>query len=419
MSKQYIPEMPTLFDANRDEQAQDLLIRARVAMIRHHPFWGIMALRLKLVNADNWCSTLATDGKHFYYNSKFVTHIGDTNKLMWGFAHETLHCVYDHMQRTESRDPKLSNIAQDFVINGELYQFKVGTPIDEVKICFDKKYFGWTFEEVYDDLLKNQKKINIDQLADMVFDMHLDKANADGEGQGGDGEGSGPPKISDEDREKIRNDIRDALVEATKAAMNDADKGAGNIPGGIQRFVKDLLNPKLDWKSLINVKTQSLIKHDYTYRKLNRKYMSSGFIFPGQDQSERIDIDVAIDTSGSISNEQLKEILSEVAGIMQSYEDYQLRIWQFDTKVYGYDVFTSDDGRDILSYEVYGGGGTNFVANWEFMKAEGIEPELFIVFTDGEPFGSWGDPEYCDTLWIINNKYRKVEPPFGQFAYYE
>jgi predicted metal-dependent peptidase len=153
---------------------------------------------------------------------------------------------------------------------------------------------------------------------------------------------------------------------------------------------------------------------------MNKKYAQQGIIIPGLNQQESIDVCVAIDTSGSISQQILEEQLSEVLGIMEMYDEFTIRIWQFDTGVYGYAEFTKDTASDIMSYEVRGGGGTDFDANWTFMKEEGIEPQLFIMFTDGEPFRSWGDENYCDTLFIINNKYNKgIVPPFGTYAYYD
>lgn len=105
---------PIEYDAKRDALARDRLIQARVAMLIRHDFWGKMATRMRLINADAWCPTLATDGRDFYYNSDFVLSLGSIDKVIFGFAHEVLHCIYDHIPRTGDRDRKLSNIAQDY-----------------------------------------------------------------------------------------------------------------------------------------------------------------------------------------------------------------------------------------------------------------------------------------------------------------
>jgi predicted metal-dependent peptidase len=412
---------PIEFDANRDYLARDRLIQARVAMLIKHDFWGKMATRMRLINADAWCGTLATDGKNFYYNSEFVLSLGSIEKVIFGFAHEVLHCIYEHIPRTGDRNRKISNIAQDYVINADLVHYNVGKPIDEVKIIYDKKYFNWSFEAVYDELYENADKINIDELFEMLLDDHIEPGD-EGSGGGDDGGAAGDngdvstkkPSLTKEQKEMIRDEIREAVLQAAQSS------GAGNLPGGIQRIVNNLTAPKMDWRSLINMKIPSLAKNDYTYQRVNKKYMHSGIIMPGLNREEAIDICIAVDTSGSITQEVLEDQISEVLGIMDMYEEFTIRIWQFDTGIYGYAEFTKDNASDLLTYEVKGGGGTDFDANWQFMKSEGIEPQMFIVFTDGEPWSSWGDADYCDTLWIINNKRNKeIVPPFGTYANYE
>ena len=408
---------PMEYDAKRDALARDRLIQARVAMLIRHDFWGKMATRMRLINADAWCPTLATDGRDFYYNSDFVLSLGSIDKVIFGFAHEVLHCIYDHIPRIGERDRKLSNIAQDYVINADLVHYNVGKAIDEVQIIYDKKYFNWSFEAVYDELLQNADKIDINELFEQLLDDHIDPED----GEGGDDDDSNEngvsksrPRLSKEQREAIKDEIREALLQAAQSS------GAGNLPGGIQRIVNKMTAPKMDWRTLINMKIPSLAKNDYSYQRFNKKYMQSGIIVPGLNRQEAIDVCIAIDTSGSITQKILEEQLSEVLGIMDMYDEFTIRIWQFDTRTYGYAEFTKDTAADIMNYEVKGGGGTSFEINWQMMKEEGIEPQMLIVFTDGEPFGSWGDDSYCETLWIINNKHNKgIVPPFGAYAYYE
>lgn len=407
------------FDAKRDAQARDRLVQARVKMLMTKDFWGKLATRMKLINADEWCATLATDGKNFYYNSAFVLSLKSIDKVVFGFAHEVLHCIYDHIARTGSRNKQLSNIAQDFVINADLVQHKVGDKIDEIDIIYDAKYYGWAWEAVYDELMKNAKQINIADLADMLLDDHLDEQPGDGEGEGngdkGDGVSTKKPILSKEERDRIKDEFREAILQAAQGAK------PGSLPSGVERLVRNLTAPKMDWRSLITMKIPSLAKNDYSYQRPNKKYQFSGIVMPGLQREEAIDVCVAIDTSGSISQQQLEEVLSEVVGLMEMYEEFTLRIWQFDTQVYGYETFTKDTASDMMSYQIKGGGGTSFQCNWDFMKAETIEPKLFIMFTDGESYDGWGEEGYCDdVIWIINNKWNKgIEPPYGAWAYYE
>jgi predicted metal-dependent peptidase len=131
-----------------------------------------------------------------------------------------------------------------------------------------------------------------------------------------------------------------------------------------------------------------------------------------------IDIAIAVDMSGSITNDQARDMFGEVKGIMEQFQDFKVKLWCFDTNVYNYAEFDNTNIDDIMTYEPKGGGGTDFMCNWKFMKENDICPERFVMFTDGYPWDSWGDPDYCDTVFIIHGP-DTIEPPFGTWAHYK
>jgi predicted metal-dependent peptidase len=133
---------------------------------------------------------------------------------------------------------------------------------------------------------------------------------------------------------------------------------------------------------------------------------------------EMIDIAVSIDASGSMSDAMLKDFLSEVQGIMDSFPAYKIHIVTFDTVVYNPAQYDSDNLDSICDYEIKGGGGTDFDSVFNYFKENDIQPKRHIMFTDGYPGGSWGDEQYCDTVFIMHGT-TSIVPPFGQFAYYE
>jgi len=122
--------------------------------------------------------------------------------------------------------------------------------------------------------------------------------------------------------------------------------------------------------------------------------------------------------SGSISDAQAKDFLSEIKGIMEEYREFNIKIWCFDTSIYNEQSFDGYNIEEFDEYEPMGGGGTDFDANWEYMKEHDIVPKKFIMFTDGYPWDSWGDADYCDTVFVIHGN-DKIVPPFGEVAYYE
>jgi len=393
-------------DPKIDAAAREKLITARIGLLLKAPFFGNLATRMGLINADDWCPTAATDGRRFYYNSEFVNNM-PLKQVEFLVGHEVLHAVYDHMGRRDSRDPKIWNIADDFCVNADLIEQRIGEKITVVGLLYDPKYRGMSAEEVYDDLMKNANKINMDDLAKMLLDDHLD-----GEGDEQDGEGGKKPKLSESEKKAIRDEIKDAVLQAAQAA------GAGNLPSGVKRLIKDMTEPQISWKELLEQQIQSTIKNDFTFARPSRKGWHMDAILPGMKPGETIDVCVAIDQSGSISGEDSKCFLSEIRGIMESYDEYNIRVWCFDTEIYNDQEFNSDNMCDIAEYEPQGGGGTDFMANWSYMKEHGIEPKKFIMFTDGMPFGEWGEENYCDTVWIIKGN-PECEPPWGIWAHYE
>jgi predicted metal-dependent peptidase len=401
-------------DPKLDREVREKLITARVGLLLRASFFGNLATRLKLVNADEWCPTAATDGRNFYYNSRFINMLRP-KEIEFLFGHEVLHCVYDHFGRRGDRDPQLFNIANDYCVNADLKKHNVGEFITTVPCLYDKKYDGMSSEEIYDLLMENAEKVDIGKLIQQLLDEHLDgDGDDDSDGDGDkDGEGKSRPKLSAADKQAIRDEIKEAVLAA--AAASD---GAGNLPAGVKRLIQDLTEPKMNWRELLRMQLESTIKSDYTWMRASRKGWHMDAVMPGMQLEPMIDIAVAIDTSGSIGEAMLKDFLGEIQGIMDSFPAYRIHVFCFDTEVHNPAQYNSENLDVITEYEPAGGGGTDFTAIYDYLKAEEIEPKRLVVFTDGYPFGSWGDENYTDTVWILHGT-TSIVPPWGQFAYYE
>ncbi len=453
------------------------VLKASIYLLLHEPFFGqlVSRLDLELLDEDNtWCPTAATDGMKIYFNRGFV--LGCSNmELVFVLGHEVLHCLYDHLGRRQGRDPQIWNMANDYIVNYTLKQHKLGTM--RAGWLYDDRFTDeMSSEEVYSILMKNSVEV------EMTLDVHLEATNGnsddgddgdDGDGDDGDqgqsgggggsgdgdeeGEGSGsgsgsgegdgdedgdgdggdegkdgkggggqkkvkmrvtgkdgPPKLTKDELEEVRNRLRAAAIQAMQ------NVGAGNVPAGVMRRLGDLIEPKMDWRSLLDSHIRSAVKDDYTFQRMSRRDGLSGVILPAQDVLETVKVDVAVDTSGSMGEEMLRDIFSEVKGIMQSFPDFVLNVWTFDTQVYGFKEFTPQNIDQIDDYaaKAQGGGGTMFECNWTFMRQNEITPDRFVMFTDGYPCGTWGDPEYCDTLFVVHGN-TKIKAPFGTTAYYE
>jgi len=392
----------------------DKLTTARVGLLLKAPFFGNMATRMQLIDASEWCPTAATNGRNFYYNKKFIEKLS-VKKLEFLFGHEICHCVFDHFGRVGSRDRQLSNIAQDYAVNQILVDERIGEKITEVKICYDPKYRGLAWEEIYDQLYEKAEKISMPDLLKQLGDLLDEHINEDGNspGEGKEGEGKdGKPGMTKEEAQAIRDEIKEAMIQSAAAA------GAGKVPAGIQRMIKDMTEPKISWRDLVRQEIQSIIRNDYSFTRPNRKSMHSGAILPGMKEATTIDIGISIDMSGSIGMEDATVFLSEVKGIVDQYEDFKINLWCFDTEIYNHKEFSQDNAEELFEYEPQGGGGTDFEVNWTFMQENGIQPKKFIMFTDGYPCGGWGDEDYCDTIFIVKGN-TEAEAPFGQTVIYE
>ena len=398
-------------DPKLDREVREILVTARVGMLLRASFFGNLATRLKLINADEWCATAATDGRNFYYNTRFIKML-KPKEVEFLFGHEVLHVVYDHFGRRGDRDPLLSNVAADYCVNADLKKHRVGEFITSVPCLYESKYEGMSYEEVYDDLYKNAEKIDINKLIEKLLDDHMD-GDDEGDGDSRDGKGgSKRPKLTAEEKAAIRDEIKEAMLSAAQTC------DAGNLPAGVKRIIQDLTEPKMNWRELIRQQIESTVKSDFTWLRSSRKGWHMDAVMPGMKTQEAIDICVMVDMSGSISERQGRDFISEVKGIMETFEDYRIHIGCFDTEVYNMQMYTADNLEDISEYKLAGGGGTDFDCFFDFFKKEEIEPKKLVVFTDGYPGGSWGDPNYCDTVWVIHGD-KNPNPPFGVWALYD
>lgn len=380
----------------------DKIIVARVGLLLRHPFFGNLATRLKIQEGGPWCKTAATDGRSIFFSRDFFEPL-TVKQIEFVIAHEILHNVFDHMSRGHGRAHKIFNVAADYCVNGQLVRDKIGDVISSINMFHDPKYYGWSAEQVYDDIYEKMDDEELDALGQLLDD-HVDWSQGDNDGT--------RPSYTKEELKEIRDEMREATLQAAQAA------GAGNVPANVARMIKDLTEPKMNWREILRQQIQSTVKHDYTFMRPNRKGWHMNAILPGTNYDETIDICVAIDMSGSINNAQAADFLGEIKGIIDEYRDFKLKLWCFDTAIYNEQDFDGYNADEFLSYKPKGGGGTDFVANWTYMKDHDIVPKKFIMFTDGYPWDSWGDDNYCDTVFVIHGS-TTIVPPFGEHAYYD
>ena len=411
---------------------------ARLGLLLNQSFFGEVAARLKLIEHTSPANpTLATDGKHLYYNRNFVNAL-TPEQVKFGICHEVLHCAFEHFYRIESRKPDVWNRATDYAINQILIRDKIGELIKAIPslnfagILHDDKYKGMSAEEIYDKLMKEGGGKG------ESFDVHIyvspgkgdkddkqkgktpgkGKGDGDGDGEGGDGPGD-LPTVSASQAKDYRDEFRDAVLDAVKNQMGGESRGS--VPAEIARMAKQFLEPRISWRELLMNTIQSHVKSDVSFMRVSRKSMNCCAILPGRMPEETIRVACAIDVSGSISQAQVDDFLSEIKGIMTQYPSFEVYVWSFDTRCNALAKFTEDNADELDEWEPIGGGGTTIAENWNFMQKQQIEADTLIVFTDlCDSSQNTVDPNFIETVWVINNPYDKdIQPPFGTAARYD
>lgn len=264
---------------------------------------------------------------------------------------------------------------------------------------------------------KGSGKSKAGQGSPCSHDMHMDPEA--GKGDDDDDGSEGPIKIDQDELDRMDSEMRKAIMDAA-AVASEARGGAGNIPGGVKKLIEEWTDSTVDWREYLNNAVQSTLKSDYTWQKQSRKSQSTNYYLPAMDNDMMVSVDLAIDTSGSMGANMLKDILGEVKGIMEQFADFKLRVWCFDTQTYKIYEYGPDNVDDIYDFELQGFGGTMFECNWHMMIENEIVPDQFILCTDGYPCGTWGEEweDYCEVVFLVHGS-KKLVAPFGITVHHE
>lgn len=365
-----------------NKEVADQLTRARTALILDHPFFGQLALRLKLVE-DKSAKTLCVDGKSIHYNPDFVAGLSPalTRSAM---VHEVGHCVFEHIGRRNGRDPRKWNHAGDYVINAMIKDsgFEIGKDW-----LYDPAFAGMTTDQIY-NLLPDD----------------------DGKGGGGGSQpGPGDPggsldEVTDGDPGSNETDATDWKIATIQAAA--AAKAMGKLPGSMSRFVDEMTTPKVDWRNVLRRFVTEISKNDYTWMRPNRRYAAQGIFLPTLYSESMGHVVVGIDTSGSIGQDMLNAFGAEIKSIVGSVRPIKTTVIYCDSSVNHVDEF---EPNDELHFDMHGGGGTDFRPPFAWLSERAEIPVCFIYLTDMYgPFPS--DPGY-PVLWCATTD---IVGPIGE-----
>ena len=355
--------------------------------------------------------------------------------------HEVSHVILKHMARCGDRDPSLFNKAADHSINtsgvkhiydGDYNKALESNPFLE-DACCDMGYLDWTTEDIYDDLLEQQEQNK--GSGDQTLDHHM-------------GEGSGSQddikdlinKILGIDPSKQPTMTKEEEVQAETTSKNfikDAARYAGNsTPESIRELVKSFDEAKIDYKELLRKTLTSLLpSKDRCYSRLHKRSLAmtqlckkQGMIYPNQRivlagnvPEEMIDVVLAIDTSGSITDEDIRLVFSEIVGITKQFPQFKLRVFFWDSQAYDINTYDHNNFNEFNNIEIKGGGGTEINSAFSKIETDVPDAKSVIIFTDLcilPVEDKYKDMYENDTVWIVNGNPDK-KAPFGTTIDYD
>lgn len=357
---------------------QQALDKAKISLMNRPDsvFFSTICFSLKHI-WDTSIPTAATNGLRILFNPPFFMSLSPEERVFL-LLHETMHVAFLHMDRLSTRDHKKWNVAADHVIN--LMLIKRGYKMPKIGLA-DPMYADMSTEQVYAIL---------PDLTNETVDLDIQPSDL-------------PP-------EEIKNIIEDIIVRASINSKMQGDK-EGTIPGEIEIFLNGLLKPKLPWQRILQKNIQALFKDNYTFKKPNRRYFPEYYL-PSLTGERLMDLSIALDISGSVTDDEFHRFVSEVAHILKMLQPEKITLVQFENRITS--VTTIKNLKELREVKFMGRGGTKIdpVINW----ANENKPRMLLVFSDGDFRFSRLDSKIPFTWLIYDNE--SFSAPFGKVIHY-
>ena len=359
---------------------------------------GIFMLGRTEVNDD--VATACTDGRNTFYGREFTNKLSEA-EVRAVILHENLHKAFRHLtmwKHLYEKEPKLANMACDYVINQMIDDSDPNG--DHVKLpdsaLLDPKYRGWDSQQVFNDLKQQaeQGKIHVKTKGNPegqdVDVIEVDSLDAhDWESAQG---------MSEKEKEVLAKDIDQALRQGAILA--------GKLKGNVPREVEEILTPKVDWREAMRefITSFCVDKDESTWRRPSRRWIGQDVYMPSLIGESVGRIVIAIDTSGSIGQQEIGQFLGEVRDICERVKPEGIDLLYWDCRVAQHEKYEQEQLENLLaSTKPAGGGGTSPSCITEYIKEHKLKPECAVILTDGYVGDDWGGEWPCPTLWGITS----------------
>ena len=380
---------------------EEIIQKCILQVRRECSFFGSLMLFAQIEKSKN-LPTAATDGRKIFFNEEFLNSLSsqEQNALM---LHEVLHMALLHVTRRQSRDPHIWNIAADIVVN-DLIERNTSFPLPEGAII-DNRFQDKSVEYIYEALLKSKKKYKL-----VITDI-LEPSNANSDESKKDSNDVMEP-LSQEETDEIESFWKDKMEILKNSSEHQLSNGKGSLPAGIEQEISTILEPEVDWRHAL---WKYVGKTPADFDDLDRRFIYKGLYLESL-LTEAVEVSVCIDTSGSVSDELLKQFAGELKGILRSYPNVKCSLFFADTNLAGpYEI-----DRIEQMPKAVGRGGTSFVPFFNYLKKHGEENSLLgnnklsIYFTDG--YGDFPSQEPNNpTMWLVCKDGLETQSfPFGE-----
>ena len=397
------------------EAVEAKLTKARTQLILDKPFLGNLVLRLPLKAAGSWCRTSATDAKSFYYNPSFIEKL-DNHQTKFVLIHEALHCALTHFARRGTRDKHKWDLACDFAINPLLVKEGFRPPL-EVPIF--NKYESMIAEEIYpmiddnidtepmdqhlyDDNPKEDANESDGGMREDSLEGEKDNTTRKGKNRKPSPSNTNSGDLAEQPSTLTPDEIQTLSSQWQKNLASSAQlaQQAGKLDGEFAKLIDFFLQPQLAWQALLAQYMSSLARDDFSYTRPSRR--SGKAILPSL-RSSQIDIAIAIDTSGSISQNEIDEFISEINTIKSNMRA-SITLIACDEKINPNLIWRFEAWDELQFPASLGGGkGTNFNPVFDYLEQQDSPYSVLIYFTDAKGKFPEYKPNY-PVMWLVKGK---------------
>lgn len=385
------------------------LTAARARLVLERPFIGALVLHLGLV-PDARLRTLGTDARAIYYNPAFVAALsfGETQFVL---GHEALHCALGHFHRGRHRMRARWDRACDYAVNQLLADDGLTPPPG---VLLDAAFRTMSAEEIYPLLDDGAAGAPLDEhlfgAAPMGFAaalqaargaaptaVDIDSAFLDAHRDGFDEIGARAAPV-----DQLASAWRDRLASAALEAAQ-----AGRLGAAFRDAVDRLVEPRLPWRALLARYLMAAARDDYSFQRPGRR--GGEALLPGL-RSTAVDLVLALDTSGSVTQEDFRAFVGEVDALKGQIHA-RVTLLGCDAELARGGPWRFESWEPItVPAELVGGGGTRFTPVFDWVAEQGARPDALLYFTDGLGEFPPESPGY-PVLWLVKGS---APVPWGE-----